>query len=444
MTDLYTRLEMQGQNEVTQKHQQGLEKATLSLLLGFQKEQEEKTVAQSGVEELHRLCDTYGIAVHSTLIVPLKKFEAATYMGTGKVEEIAQFVKEHGIDIVILDDQISPHQQRNLEQEIKVPVIDRTELILEVFAKHAKTKEARLQVELAKVRYQLPRLRRLWTHLSRQSARGGAHLKGEGEKQIELDKRMLRRRIDQLKEDLEGIENTRKTQRQARLKAKIPTFAIVGYTNAGKSTLLNALTQAGVLAEDKLFATLDTTTKSFELPNHQKILLIDTVGFIKKIPHGLIAAFKSTLEEINYTDILLHVVDISNPEAFSQAEATLATLKELDCQNIPTLTLLNKVDALQDRSQLIKFKLTIPKTIPISALTHEGFDKLLEYMQSEISNLRQTVKVKIPQSRYDMVSRLIKDALVLEQDYVDNDVVMTVEIPKLLLHEIKPFIVKED
>jgi GTP-binding protein HflX len=363
-------------------------------------------------------------------------------MGSGKVEEIAAYVKEHHVDIVILDDPISPHQQRNLEAVIKVPVIDRTELILEVFAKHAQTKEARLQVELAKVRYQLPRLRRLWTHLSRQSARGGAHLKGEGEKQIELDKRLLRRRIDQLKEDIEALENTRKTQRQARLRAKIPTFAIVGYTNAGKSTLLNALTQAGVLAEDKLFATLDTTTKSFELPNHQKILLIDTVGFIKKIPHGLIAAFKSTLEEISYTDILLHVVDVSNPEAYSQLEATLAILKELGCENIPTLTLLNKADALVDKSQIMKFKLKIPKVIPISAKTHEGFDRLLECMSEEISNLRKTVKVKIPQSRYDLVSRLIKEAFVLEQEYVDNDVLMEVEIPKLLEHEIKPFIIK--
>lgn len=434
---------MQGQNEVTQKHQEGLKKASLALLIGFQKDQEDKTIAISSLLELGRLCDTYGICVHDSKVVTLKKFEAATYMGSGKVQEIAKYVQEHQIDIVILDDPISPHQQRNLEAEIKVPVIDRTELILEVFAKHAQTKEARLQVELAKVRYQLPRLRRLWTHLSRQSARGGAHLKGEGEKQIELDKRMLRRRIDQLKDEIEAIENTRKTQRQQRLKAKIPTFAIVGYTNAGKSTLLNALTQAGVLAEDKLFATLDTTTKSFELPNHQKILLIDTVGFIQKIPHGLIAAFKSTLEEIHFTDILLHVVDISNPEAYPQAEATLEILKELNCEHIPTLTLLNKYDALTDKSQVMKFKLKIPKVIPISAKTHEGFDKLLESMQYEISSLRKTVKVKIPQSRYDLVSRLIKDAMVIEQEYVDNDVIMEVEIPKLLEHEIKPYIIEE-
>lgn len=434
---------MQGQNEVTQKHQDGLKKASLALLLGFQKDQEDKQIAINSLLELGRLCDTYGICVHDSKIISLKKIEAATYMGSGKVEEIATFVKEHHVDIVILDDPISPHQQRNLEAEIKVPVIDRTELILEVFAKHAQTKEARLQVELAKVRYQLPRLRRLWTHLSRQSARGGAHLKGEGEKQIELDKRLLKRRIDQLKEEIEAIENTRKTQRQQRLKAKIPTFAIVGYTNAGKSTLLNALTQAGVLAEDKLFATLDTTTKSFELPNHQKILLIDTVGFIQKIPHGLIAAFKSTLEEIHFTDILLHVVDISNPEAYTQAEATLEILKELKCEHIPTLTLLNKCDALVDKAQIMKFKLKIPKVIPVSAKTHEGFDQLLEAMQHEISFLRKTLKVKIPQSRYDLVSRLIKDALVLEQEYIDNDVIMEVEIPKLLEHEIKPFIIED-
>lgn len=432
---------MQGQNQVTQKHQEGLASASLALLIGFEKNQEDEQIALSGLAELHRLCDTYGLCVHDQQVVPLKKIESATYMGSGKVEQIALYVKEHHIDIVILDDPISPHQQRNLELEIKVPIIDRTELILEVFAKHAKTKEARLQVEMAKVRYQLPRLRRLWTHLSRQSARGGAHLKGEGETQIELDKRLLRRRIDQLKNEIEEIENTRKTQRQARLRAKVPTFAIVGYTNAGKSTLLNALTQAGVLAEDKLFATLDTTTKSFELPNHQKILLIDTVGFIKKIPHGLIAAFKSTLEEISYTDILLHVVDIANPEAYSQAEATMTILKELKCDQIPTLTLLNKVDALNDRSQIMRFKLKIPKVIPISAATGEGFDQLLESMQHEISALRKTVKLRIPQSRYDLVSKLIKIAFIKEQEYVDNDIVMEVEIPKLLEFELKDYII---
>lgn len=433
---------MQGQNTVSKSFQEGLKKAKLALLVGFTKENEKKEDTAGSLEELHRLCDTYGLSVESHMMVPLKRIESATYMGSGKVLEIKAYAEEKGIDLIILDDPISPHQQRNLEQEIKIAVIDRTELILEVFAKHAQTKEARLQVELAKVRYQLPRLRRLWTHLSRQSASGGAHLKGEGEKQIELDKRMLRRRIDQLNEEIEAIENTRKTQRQQRLKAKIPTFAIVGYTNAGKSTLLNALTEAGVLAEDKLFATLDTTTKSFKLPNHQHILLIDTVGFIKKIPHGLIAAFKSTLEEVQFTDILLHVVDVSNPDAFSQMEETIKVLKELKCDTMPTITLLNKVDALQDRSILMKFKLTVQKTCPISSLTKEGFDRLFEMMMQEISNLRTVVCLKIPQSRYDLVSRLIQEGQVIEQEYQGNDIFIKAEVPKIMEHQLKSFMIE--
>ena len=222
-----------------------------------------------------------------------------------------------------------PYQQRNLEQAFKKPVMDRTELIIEVFAQRAQTIEARLQIELAKIRYQLPRLKRLWTHLSRQVAGGGGFTKGAGEKQIELDRRMLRQRVTRLQKEIEEVRAVRATQRASRIRTGIPTFAIVGYTNAGKSTLLKSLTQAEVLVEDKLFATLDTTTRKFKLPSNQEILLIDTVGFIQKIPHTLIAAFKSTLEEAIHTDVLLHLIDASSPQALEQAKATNEVLKEL-------------------------------------------------------------------------------------------------------------------
>ena len=323
------------------------------------------------------------------------------------------------------------------------PVIDRTELIIEVFAQRAQTREARLQIELAKVKYQFPRLRRMWTHLSRQTATagGGAFLKGEGEKQIEIDRRLLRQRLDRLKREIEEIGEHRETQRSLRVRTGIPTFAIVGYTNAGKSTLLNALTQADVLVEDKLFATLDTTTRKFVLPNRQEILLIDTVGFIRKIPHTLVAAFKSTLEEAVHTDILLHLIDVSHPKAEEQAEATMEVLKELGATEHPIITVLNKIDACDNPVVLSKFRLKYPKTVAISALNGTGFDQLLEMMTQEISLLRKRVHCRIPQSQYGLVTELMREGRVIECEYEENDILIKLEIPSRLEYKVLPFII---
>ena len=400
-------------------------------------------VSTDYLHELGRLCQTYGLIVVGQVSCPIKKMEAGTFLGSGKLEELRLKAKELNSEVVIFDDEISPHQQRNLEKIFMLPVIDRTELIIEVFAQRAQTKEAKLQIELAKVRYQFPRLRRMWTHLSRQtaSAGAGAHLKGEGEKQIEIDRRLLRQRTNRLKEEIEQIIEKRQTQRSLRLRTGIPTFAIVGYTNAGKSTLLNALTQAGVFVEDKLFATLDTTTRKFTLPNHQEILLIDTVGFIRKIPHTLVAAFKSTVEEAVHTDILLHLIDVSHPNAESQAEATLHVLKELGVEDRPIITVLNKIDQCENPAVITKFRVKYPRTVSISAIDGTGFEQLLEQMTLAVSLLRKVVNTRIPQSHYVLVSELMQEGRVISCEYEENDILLKVEIPARLEHKVQPFLI---
>jgi GTP-binding protein HflX len=403
----------------------------------------------SGVDdqlnELEKLCETFGILVGMKVSAPLRTVDPGTFIGSGKVAELKKICEENHLDVVIFDDEISPQQQRNLEKEIGKSVIDRTELILAIFGQRAQTREAKIQVELAASRYQLPRLRGMWTHLHRQrtgggkGAGGGGYLKGEGEKQIELDRRLLRHRIHQLERELQEVIRQRETQRRARERSGIVTFAIIGYTNAGKSTLLRALTNANVLVEDKLFATLDTTTRKYRLPNNQDILLVDTVGFIRKLPHLLIAAFKSTLEEAVSADILLHIIDVSNKEAFAQAQASLEVLKELEADKRPMITILNKVDQCESRMQIEKLRLTYTKTVELSALTGKGIDRLQELMMREISLLRKRVHLRIPQKEYALVSELLKAGKVLSTNYEENDILLEVEIPKILDHKIAQY-----
>lgn len=417
--------------------------AKTALLIGAYSSGQDKEACMECLQELERLCLTYGLTVVDRFPCAIKKIDAGTYVGSGKLSEILLAAQEKGADVIVFDDEISPNQQRNLEKFFQRPVIDRTELIIEVFAQRAQTSEARLQIELAKLKYQLPRLKRLWTHLSRQTGGsgggGGAYLRGAGELQIELDRRMLRRRMHQLQKEIEEVQKQRETQRQKRMRMATPSFAIVGYTNAGKSTLLNALTDAKVLMEDKLFATLDTTTRKYLLPNRQEVVLIDTVGFIRKIPHTLVAAFKSTLEEAVHTDILLHLIDCSHPAAELQAEATLMVLKELGASHRPTITVLNKVDACFNPAVLQKLRIKYPKTVQISALTREGFDHLIEKMTEEIQALRKKLKLRVPQSQYALVSELMREGRVIECLYEDNDIVLHVEIPGKLEHRVKMY-----
>jgi GTPase len=419
--------------------------AKTSLAIGVYFSNRDKELCEENLKELKRLCDTYGLDTKELVACPIKKIDAGMFLGKGKLEELHELVEKLSVDVCVFDDEISPSQQRNLEKLFKRPVIDRTELIIEVFAQRAQTREACLQIELAKAQYQLPRLKRMWTHLSRQSgggggSGGGGYLRGEGELQIELDRRMVRSRITQLKEDLKVVVKQRGTQRHQRVQMNIPCFAIVGYTNAGKSTLLNALTDANVLVEDKLFATLDTTTRKYVLPNKQGVLLIDTVGFIRKIPHTLVMAFKSTLEEVLYTDFLIHLIDVSSSMAEEQALETVRVLEELGAQDIPIITVFNKIDLCATVDCL---KGRYPDAIAISALTKEGFSRLTETMMEKISFLRKRFHLKIPQSEYRLVSQLMRDARVLESTYEGNDIVIHVEVPKKLEDLVQPFIVVE-
>lgn len=416
------------------------QKGTKALLVGTYKKEKEICVEQ--LDELEDLGDTYGLKTVLKLPCPIKSYDAGMFLGSGKVEEIKGLAEDLGCDLVIFDDEISPQQQRNLEKILERVVIDRTELILGVFAQRAQTREAKIQVELATFQYQMPRLRRLWTHLHRQRSggSGGGAVKGEGEKQIEIDRRIIRRQIEKLQGELDSVKRQRQTQRRLRERTRIPTFAIIGYTNVGKSTLLRALTDADVLVEDKLFATLDPTTRKFILPNKQAILLIDTVGFIRKIPHQLIASFKSTLEEAVQADILLHLIDVSNPHAEAQAEATFEVLKELGATHRPIITVLNKIDKLENRLMVHRMRIKYPKTLEVSALNRTGFDALMEGMVREISLLRKVVKLRVPQSHYALVSEIQREGKVLSCEYEDNDILLEIEIPHHLERKVFHFI----
>lgn len=414
-----------------------------ALLIGTYAHGTDKPVCLEHLEELRLLCKTFGVTETELMPCFLKGIEAATYIGSGKLEELVHYVHDNLFDIVVFDEEISPAQQRNLEKAFKCPVMERSEIILGVFAQRAQTKEAKLQVELAQAKYQLPRLKRLWTHLSRQRG-GSAYTKGEGEKQIEIDKRLLNRQLVKLEQELEVVRRQRMTQRSKRLKTSIPTFAIIGYTNAGKSTLLRSLTDANILVEDKLFATLDTTTKQFSLPNNQKILLVDTVGFIRKLPHTLVAAFKSTLEESLFTDILLHVIDASNPMAIEQAETTQHVLKELNADKKPMITILNKMDQCSNKAVVNRLRMMFPNTVQISALNKEGFDDLFAMMCQFLQGTTQTVHLKIPQKDFKFYSEILAQGKILEQEYQDNDILLTALCPKELASRLARYKVKID
>jgi len=405
----------------------------------------QRQICDEHLDELELLVKTFGVETAQKVPCAIRKFDASIYVGKGKLEELVKIAEAKEADLVIFDDEITPAQQRNLQKAFSRPVLDRTEVILGVFAQRAQTKEARLQIELAKVKYEAPRLKRLWTHLSRQqgtsgSGGGGAYLKGEGEKQIEIDRRILKRKIDQLQQEIKEVRAHRDTQRMARERSAIPVFAIIGYTNAGKSTLLNSLTDAGVFVEDKLFATLDTTTRKFNLKNNQDILLIDTVGFIRKLPHLLVAAFKSTLEEAIEADILLHLVDASHPMAEEQAATTHEVLKELGAGQKPVITVLNKMDQVISPSLVHRLRMSYPKNVQISALKHEGFEELQEAMIQELSRQRKIIHVRIPQKEYAVVSEIMRTGKILHQDYEENDVVMTIDVPAPLANKLSPYI----
>lgn len=420
--------------KIEQQNRASFENVGKALLVGVHFSGRDTEDCRDHLNELSLLAKTLGIKETIEIYCPIKKYTAATYIGSGKVEEIAEIVENSNIDVVIFDDEITPNQQKNIEKVVKVPVIDRTEVILEIFGLHARTKEAMLQIEMAKIRHQLPRLKRMWTHLSRQRASssggGGGYLRGEGEKQIEVDKRLLKQKLRSIEREVKSIVKQREQKRKQRLKSHVPTFSIVGYTNAGKSTLLNALTGSEVLVEDKLFATLDTTSRSFQLPSRSKIVLVDTVGFIRKLPHSLIKAFKSTLEEVCYTDILIHLIDCSKKGAMERYEATMEVLKELGIEEKRVIVALNKVDLVENKHFLNRFKMLDKKAIFISAVSKVGFDQLLEIMEGEVSRFFTPMSLKIPQKEYHFVEEIKKEATITAIDYEDNDVLIEVLVPE--------------
>lgn len=400
-------------------------------------------LSRDHLEELELLCKTCDLEIIDKEIVSIKRIDPGTFITLGRLEEIKEKVTNLEVNAVIFDDEITPSQQRNLVKFLGINVVDRTEIILQVFSKRARTQEAKIQVELARLQYEAPRLKRLWTHLSRQraTAGGGAYLKGEGEKQIEMDRRMLDQKIYKLRKKLKEIKEQRAVRRTARIRSSVPTFALVGYTNAGKSTLMNALCDAKVLVEDKLFATLDTTIRKFALKNLGEILVIDTVGFIRKIPHHLIAAFRSTLEEAVETDILLHVVDASHPLAEEQMETTLQVLAELGAKDKPIITIFNKQDLEEAQKNIAKWKFKYEKSVSISALKKKGFDVLMEKMIEALAKKRKQVILRVPQRDYHQVSQVFEKGYVHHKDYENDDVILRADLPIYLFERLRHYVI---
>ncbi len=382
------------------------------------------------LEELERLAETAGACVLQKYSQQLKYITPATLIGRGKVEEIQAGVRELHPDLVIVDEDLTPAQQRNLETAFNIRVIDRSQLILDIFARRARSNEGKLQVELAQLEYLLPRLTRQWTHLSRLG--GGIGTRGPGETQLEVDRRRIRERIGHLKRKLKTVERTRTLQRKERDEVPFASVALVGYTNAGKSTLMNTLTRAGVFVEDKLFATLDPTTRALRLPNGDKVMLVDTVGFINKIPHSLIEAFKSTLEEVRSADLLLHLVDMTNPLFEEQVQVIEEVLDEIGAGEVPVILAPNKIDAVATVPvQKLKNR-GVAGVCPISALNRTGIAELLETIGGILEHGKERFHACFSASQGGLLSLLRERGRIVEESYDGDQIYVTALVtPKL-------------
>lgn len=393
---------------------------------------------RDSLDELAQLATTAGALVIGDGTQKLESPVAATFIGTGKADEFARQCRGEKVDTVIFDDELSPAQGRNLERVFECKVLDRTSLILDIFAQRARTREGKLQIELAQLQHLLPRLTRFWSHLSRQ--KGGIGMRGDGETQLETDRRRVQDRIAKIARELEVVQRQRLTQRQGRQRSQWPLASIVGYTNAGKSTLFNAVTGAEVLAENKLFATLDPTTRRLRLPANQNVLLSDTVGFIRKLPHRLVEAFKATLEEVVQADLLLHVVDISHPRAGEQILAVNTVLEEIHAGGKPTLMVFNKVDRFASADFAKQWLARFPGAVGISAKTGEGFPALLAELGTRLRPVRELVELSVPHAEAGVIARLHLLAQVVERDYEGPQARFKARIPPHALAEFKPFI----
>lgn len=406
--------------------------------MGVEFKSKPKWELQDSLEELGRLASTAGAEVIGIGTQKLDRPYASTFIGTGKADEFAALCQADEADTVIFDDELSPAQSRNLEKIFECKVLDRTALILDIFAQRARTREGKLQIELAQLQHLLPRLTRFWTHLSRQ--KGGIGMRGDGETQLETDRRRVLERIHRITADLKMVQRQRATQRDGRRRTKWPTASLVGYTNAGKSTLFNSLTGADVLQEDKLFATLDPTTRRLQLPTNQNVLLSDTVGFIRKLPHSLVDSFKATLEEVVQSDLLVHVVDISHPLADEQISVVDQVLGELGAGGKPTLMVFNKSDRLENGEFIPQFSEKYPNAVQVSALKQTGFEALMDELGALLRPIRDFVELAVPHSAADVIARIHEIAEVVEIDYDGPETLLSARIPPHLAREFESYI----
>ena len=401
-----------------------------AVIVGVQKGRDQAWEAKESLDELAQLCITSGAEVAERVICRMPRPNPATYIGKGKATEIAELIKQHEANLLVFDDDLSPAQGRNVEEIVGVKVLDRTQLILDIFAQHARTSEGRMQIELAQLEYLLPRLIRMWTHLERQ--KGGIGLRGPGETQLESDRRRILDRIVKYKRDLNQVRTHRAEQRRGRRRHGWALISIVGYTNAGKSTLLNAMTGAGVLAENQLFATLDPTTRQLKLPNHQPALITDTVGFIRKLPHDLVESFKATLEEVIEADLLIHVIDASHPAVDKQIDAVVRVLQDLGVGDKPVLNVLNKIELPEADLQRARIEKRLAPCVSVSALKGIGLESLANALADLLRHRGRRVTLRIPMKEGRLISALRTGASIFSEEYGDDDVLMDASVPERL------------
>lgn len=399
-------------------------------------------IEESDLDELAALADSAGAETVARVLQTRQDPDPATFVGRGKVEEIHREVHRTGAEAVILDDELSPGQLRNLEERLKVKVVDRTALILDIFALHARSREGKAQVELAQLNYLLPRLRGWGEAMSRMGGGIGTR-RGPGETKLEIDRQHIRRRISKLRKDLKDLARTRDVKRSGRERSGIPQVAIAGYTNAGKSTLLNALTGSDVVVADQLFATLDPTVRRIELPSGRAATLSDTVGFVSKLPHDLVEAFRSTLEEVARATMVLHVADASSPEVRQQIDAVRSVLHEIGASGMPEVLALNKVDRLSEHERTRTMARIEGAAVPISARTGEGLDELMELVEATLPRFPVDVWLLVPYERGDVTALLHRDAEVLSSEPDEGGTLVRARVGEKVLAAVRPFRVEE-
>lgn len=411
-------------------------------LVGIQQGGLHERDVRESLDELGQLATTAGATIADTMVVRQKAPNPATYIGKGKAEALGATVKRLGASLIVFDEDLTPAQGRNLEALLGIRVVDRTQLILDIFAQHAQTKEGSLQIELAQLEYLFPRLRRMWTHLERQQ--GGIGLRGPGEKQLEMDRRRIQSHINRLRRELEQVRSRRAEQRRGRRRHGWALLALVGYTNAGKSSLLNSLTGANVGAYGQLFSTLDPTTRRLDLPNNQLALVSDTVGFIKKLPHHLVESFKATLEEVIEADLLLHVIDASHEQVDHQVAAVREVLQELGAATKPCMHVLNKIDLPSAHENLRGLDNRLDHCVRVSARTGEGLELLKHTLADHLKDRNVTLRVRIPMSEGKLIADVRNKGKVLTEDYEDGVLLVEASLPPRLAGRCEPYVLPTD